>query len=55
MVLNTVLTKKEGLVGDVKIGGSSGCSDHEMVEVRILCVRSKATSRIATLDFRRAK
>ncbi|GAB0207304.1 hypothetical protein GRJ2_003196000 [Grus japonensis] len=53
VVLDLVLTNKEGLVGDVKVGGSLGCSDHEMVEFRILRGRSRAISRITTLDFRR--
>ena len=53
-LLDLVLTKKEGLVEDVKVGGSLGCSDHEMVEFRILCGGSRAISRIKTLDFRRA-
>ena len=35
-------------------GGSLGCSDHEMVEFKILCGRSKAKSKIAIPDFRRA-
>ncbi|PKU37650.1 mast stem cell growth factor receptor kit [Limosa lapponica baueri] len=30
VLLNLVLTKKEGQVGDVKAGGSLGCSDREM-------------------------
>ena len=37
----------------MKAGGSPGCSDHEMVDSRILHGRNKAISRIATLDFRR--
>jgi len=53
-LLDLVLTNKEGLVEDVKAGGSLGCSDHEMVELRILRVGSRAISRIKTLDFRRA-
>lgn len=52
--LDLVLTKKEGLSGDVKAGGSLGWSNHETAEFKILCERSKAISRIATLDFRRA-
>ena len=47
-------TNKEGLVEDVKDGGSLGSSDHEVVEFRILCGGSRAISRIKTLDFRRA-
>lgn len=31
VLLNLVLTNKEGLVGGVKVGGSLGCSEHEMV------------------------
>lgn len=42
---------KEGLVGDVKAGDDLGCSDHKVVEFGILCGRSRAISRIATLDF----
>ena len=34
--------------------GSCDCSDHEMVEFRILQGRRRAKSRIATLSFRRA-
>jgi len=41
-------------VEDVKVGGRLGCSDHEMVEFRILLGGSRAISRIKTLDFRRA-
>ncbi|GAB0181767.1 hypothetical protein GRJ2_000642000 [Grus japonensis] len=54
VLLDLVLTNKEGLVEDVKVGGRLGCNDHEMVEFRILCGRSRAISRITTLDFRRA-
>lgn len=35
----------------MKIGGSLGCSDHEIAEFRILLGRNKAISRIAILDF----
>jgi len=38
----------------VKVGGSLGCSDGEMVEFRILRGRSRVISRLKTLDFRRA-
>lgn len=49
------LTNKEGLVRDVNVGGSLGCSDHSMMEFKILCERSMAINTIATLDFQRAK
>jgi len=52
-LLDPVLTNKEGLVEDVKVGSRLGCSDHEMVEFRILREGSRAISRIKTLDLRR--
>jgi len=54
-LLHFVLTNKEGLVEDVKVGGSLSCSDHEMGEFRIPLGGSRAISRTKTLDFRRAK
>ncbi|GAB0177853.1 hypothetical protein GRJ2_000250600 [Grus japonensis] len=53
-MLDLVLTNKKGLVGDVKLKGSLGCSDHEMVEFRILRAAKKVHSKLTTLDFRRA-
>ncbi|GAB0205316.1 mitochondrial enolase superfamily member 1 [Grus japonensis] len=53
-MLDLILTNKEGLVGDVKLKGSLGCSDHKMVEFRILRAARRACSRLTTLDFRRA-
>ncbi|GAB0204607.1 mitochondrial enolase superfamily member 1 [Grus japonensis] len=53
-MLDFILTNKEGLVGDVKLKGSLGCSDHEMVEFRILRAARKVCSKLNTLDFRRA-
>jgi len=54
VLLDLVLTNKDGLVMEVKVGGHHGCSDCEVVEFRTLSGRSKPKSRIATLDFRRA-
>jgi len=53
-LLDLVLTNKEGLLEDVKVGGRLGCSDHEMVEFRILRGGSRTISRIKTLNLRRA-
>ena len=53
-LLDLILTKKEGLVGDVKARDNVGCSDQEMMEFRIPRGKSKTNSRITTLDFRRA-
>ncbi|GAB0178017.1 hypothetical protein GRJ2_000267000 [Grus japonensis] len=49
-----ILTDKEGLVGDVKLKGSLGCSDHKMVEFKMLRATRRACSKLTTLDFRRA-
>ena len=51
VLLDLVLSNRNGLLRDVKVEGSLGCSDHEMVEFKILCERSKTKSRIVTLDF----
>ncbi|PKU33700.1 glycerol kinase [Limosa lapponica baueri] len=53
VLLDLVLTNKEGLVEGIKVGGSLGCSDHEKIEFRFVGSMRK-TSRTATLDFRRA-
>ncbi|GAB0204631.1 hypothetical protein GRJ2_002928700 [Grus japonensis] len=53
-MLDLIFTNKEGLVGDVKLKGSLGCSDHVMVEFRILRAARWAHSKLTTLDFRRA-
>ena len=50
-VLDCILTSKEGLVGDVKVKGILGCSDHKMVEFSIMRGRSRAKSNITGLDF----
>ncbi|PKU39952.1 hypothetical protein llap_9748 [Limosa lapponica baueri] len=54
VMLDLVLTKKEGLVGNVKLKGTLGCSYHEMVEFNILRVVRKAQSKFSILDSRRA-
>ncbi|GAB0198633.1 hypothetical protein GRJ2_002328700 [Grus japonensis] len=53
-MLDLVLTNKEGLVGDMKLKGSLGCSDHETVEFKILRAVRRAHSKLTTLDLRRA-
>ncbi|GAB0180871.1 hypothetical protein GRJ2_000552400 [Grus japonensis] len=53
-MLNVVLTNKKGLVGNVKFKGSLGCSDHEMVEFKILRAVRRVHSKLTALDFRRA-
>ena len=53
-MLDLVLPNKEGLVRNVKLKGSLGCSDHEMVEFKILKAATRAHSKLTALDFRRA-
>jgi len=52
-LLDLVLTNKEGLLGNVKVKGSLGCSDHEMAEFKILRAVRRVRSKLTTLDFRR--
>ena len=53
-LLDLILTNNKGLVEDVKIKGSFGCSDHGMVDFRTLRVQRRVKSKLTTLDFRRA-
>ena len=43
VLLDLVLTNREGLTGDVKVGGSLKCSTYEIVEFRFLRGRNKFT------------
>ena len=52
-MLDLVLTNKEGLVGNVKLKGSLGCSDHAMVEFKILRAARRVCSKLTAADFRR--
>ncbi|GAB0187326.1 hypothetical protein GRJ2_001197900 [Grus japonensis] len=54
VMLDLVLTNKEGLVGNVKLKRSLGGSDHEMVEFKILRAAGSVLSKLTTLDLRRA-
>jgi len=47
-----VRTNKEGLVGNMKLKGSLGCSDHEMVEFQFLRAARRTHSKLTTLGFR---
>jgi len=53
-MLDLVLTNKEGLVRNVKVKGSLGCSDHEMVEFKILRAARRVSSKLCVVGFRRA-
>jgi len=49
-----VVTNASELIGDVKIGGSLGCSDHALVELMLLKEMGITKSIVRTLNFRRA-
>ncbi|GAB0204603.1 hypothetical protein GRJ2_002925900 [Grus japonensis] len=53
-MLDFVFTNRDGLVENVKLKGSLGCSDHEMVDFKILRAARRAHSKLTILDFRRA-
>ncbi|KAK4820506.1 hypothetical protein QYF61_000085 [Mycteria americana] len=52
--LDLLFVNREGLVGDVTVGGCLGHSDHKMIEFLILGEVRRGFSRTATLDFGRA-
>ncbi|GAB0178757.1 hypothetical protein GRJ2_000341000 [Grus japonensis] len=54
-LLDLLFVNREGLVGDMTVGGCLGRNDHKMVQFKIFGVMRKKISRVATLDFRRAK
>ena len=53
-MLDLVLTNKKGLVSNMKLKGSLGYRDHEIMEFKILRMSKRVHSKLATLDFRRA-
>ena len=50
VMLDLVLTNDEGLVGSVKLKGNLGCSDHEMVEFKIVRAVRRVHSKLAGLQ-----
>ncbi|XP_065438446.1 uncharacterized protein LOC135981058 [Chrysemys picta bellii] len=53
-VLDLILTNREELVENVKVEGSLGESDHEIIEFAILTKGRRENSKIETMDFRKA-
>ncbi|PKU30779.1 adaptin ear-binding coat-associated protein 1 [Limosa lapponica baueri] len=53
-LLGLLFVNREGLVGDVTVGGRLGHSDHEMIEFSILREARRGASRTASMDLRRA-
>ncbi|KAJ7407621.1 hypothetical protein BTVI_62589 [Pitangus sulphuratus] len=54
VLLDLILTNKEGFVDDVKVGGSLGCSNHKIVEFSIEQRGSRAVNKITTTDVQKA-
>ncbi|PKU41381.1 rna-directed dna polymerase from mobile element jockey- hypothetical protein [Limosa lapponica baueri] len=52
VILDLMVTNASELVGDVKIRGSLGCSDHALVEFAVLKDMGQANSKVRTLNFR---
>ena len=50
-----MLTSPSELIGDVKTGGSLGCSDHALVEFMFLRDMGKVRSIVRNLNFWKAK
>ena len=48
-----LFVNREGLVGDVKVGGRLRHSDHDILDFSILAEPQRRVSRTATLDFQR--
>ena len=53
-ILDLLFVNREGLVGNVKVGGRLGQSDHEMLDFSILVEPQRGVSITATLDFQTA-
>ncbi|KAK4807081.1 hypothetical protein QYF61_018422 [Mycteria americana] len=54
-ILDLLVTNASELIGDIKIGGSLGCSDHALVEFTVLRDMGQVKSIVRTLNFRKAK
>lgn len=48
-----MVTNTAELIGNIKLPGSLGCSDHELVEFTVL--RNMEKARITTVNFMKAK
>ncbi|PKU45940.1 hypothetical protein llap_3743 [Limosa lapponica baueri] len=53
-ILDLLVTNASELIGDIKTGGSLGCSDHALVEFAVLTDMYQAKSKVRTLNFRKA-
>ncbi|GAB0209193.1 hypothetical protein GRJ2_003385000 [Grus japonensis] len=54
VILDLMVTNASELMGEVKTGGSLGCSDHALVEFTVLRDMGQVKSKVRTLNFRKA-
>jgi len=52
--LDLLFTDREGLVGDVVVGGCLGLSDHEMIDFSVQGEVKRGASKITSMDYWRA-
>ena len=53
--LDLLLTNANELIGDTRIGGCLGCSDHAMVELMLQRDMRQTKSKIRMVNFKKAK
>jgi len=53
-LLDLLITNSSELIGDVKTGGSLGCSDHTLAEFGVLRDMGQVKSKVRTLNCRKA-
>jgi len=54
-MLDLLLTSVSELIGDIRIGGCLGCTDHGVVEFTLLRDIRQAKSKIRKLNFRKSQ
>ncbi|PKU42375.1 hypothetical protein llap_7322 [Limosa lapponica baueri] len=53
-ILDLLVTNAIKLIGDIKIGGSLGCSDHALLEFAVLSDMGQEKNKVRTLNSRKA-
>jgi len=54
VILDLMVTNAREFIGDIKTGGSLGCSDHALVEFTVQRDKDQVKSKVRTLNFRKA-
>ncbi|PKU46875.1 nedd4-binding protein 2-like 2 [Limosa lapponica baueri] len=55
VILDLLVANTSEFIGNVKLGGSLGCSDHALVEFAVLRDICRGKSKVRTLNFRKEK